>query len=93
MRLIGSHKQKIGDGKEVVDRSDVMEETADTIEKAFKNNPKKKTAYVFINNHFSGYAPPAASKFKEMLEERKLHTVTPSITAFKGQQKLSDFFG
>ncbi|MCG3222629.1 MAG: DUF72 domain-containing protein [Candidatus Heimdallarchaeota archaeon] len=93
MRLIGSHKQKIGDGKEVVDRSDVMEETADTIEKAFKINPNKKTAYVFINNHFSGYAPPAASKFKEMLEERKLQTVTPAITAFKGQQKLSEFFG
>ena len=93
MRLIGSHKQRIGDGKEVVDRSDVMKETADTIEKAFMKNPNKKTAYVFINNHFSGYAPPSASKFKEMLEERRLQTVTPAITAFKGQQKLSDFFG
>ncbi|NPD88979.1 MAG: DUF72 domain-containing protein [Asgard group archaeon] len=93
MRLIGSHKQEIGDGKEVVDRTSLMKETADTMEKAFKNNPNKKSAYVFINNHFSGYAPPAASKFKEMLEKRRLQTVTPAITSFKGQQKLSDFFG
>jgi uncharacterized protein YecE (DUF72 family) len=93
LRLIGSHKQPIGDGKEVVDRTDLMEKTADKIKTSFNNNTNKKSAYVFINNHFSGYAPPAASRFKEMLEERKLQTVTPAITAFKGQQKLLDFFG
>jgi len=93
LRLIGSHKQPLGGGKELIDRKIEMEETADKLEKAFGNNPKKTTAYVFINQHFSGYAPPAASRFKEMLEERKLKTVTPEITSFKGQQKLSSFFG
>jgi uncharacterized protein YecE (DUF72 family) len=92
LRIIGSHSQRIGEGKELVNRTAVMNELADTLDTGLKNNPKKSSAYVFINNHFSGYAPPTATKFKEMLEDRKLETVTPKITAFKGQQKLANFF-
>ncbi|MFW9852440.1 MAG: DUF72 domain-containing protein [Candidatus Thorarchaeota archaeon] len=92
LRIIGSHSQKIGEGKVLVDRTAVMGELADKLELGLASNPKKSSVYVFINSHFSGYAPPTATRFKEMLEERKLKTVTPEITAFKGQQKLASFF-
>ncbi len=93
LRLIGSHQQQIGLGKELKDRTNYMEETADNLLQAYQNNSNKSTGYVFINNHFSGYAPPAARKFKEMLQERDISIVEPANTVFKGQQKLADFFG
>ena len=93
LRLIGSHKQEIGLGKELISREETMEETASVLEKGFAKNVNKTTAFVYINNHFSGYAPPATTRFKEILEERKLNLIEPEQTAFKGQQKLSDFFG
>ena len=93
LRLIGSHQQPIGLGKELKDRSDLMEKTAETLYEAYANNPKKSTGYVFINNHFSGYAPPAAQKFKEILREKQLTVLDPKKTIFKGQQKLAGFFG
>ena len=92
LRLIGSHQQPIGIGKELKDRSDLMHKTADQLYEAYSNNPQKSTGYVFINNHFSGYAPPAARKFKEMLREKNLNVPDPKKTVFKGQQKLADFF-
>ncbi|OLS32728.1 MAG: hypothetical protein HeimAB125_05790 [Candidatus Heimdallarchaeota archaeon AB_125] len=93
LRLIGSHQQQIGLGKELKDRTSYMEDTADNLLQAFQNNSNKSTGYVFINNHFSGYAPPAARKFKEILKEKKIVVVEPQKTVFKGQQKLADFFG
>jgi len=93
LRLIGSHQQKIGMGKELISREETMQNTASILEEGFVNNKNKTTGYVYINNHFSGYAPPSANRFKEILEERKLNTVSPEVTSFKGQQKLSDFFG
>ena len=93
LRLIGSHHQPIGLGKELKDRSDLMQKTADDLCEAFSSNPQKSTGYVFINNHFSGYAPPAARKFKEILREKQMNVLHPKKTVFKGQQKLADFFG
>ncbi|MCE7741717.1 MAG: DUF72 domain-containing protein [Candidatus Heimdallarchaeota archaeon] len=93
LRLIGSHQQQIGLGKELKDRKIYMEEAADNLLQAFQNNSNKSTGYVFINNHFSGYAPPAARKFKEILKEKKIVVVEPQKTTFKGQQRLADFFG
>ena len=93
LRLIGSHQQPIGLGKELKERTDLMEKTADELHQAFNNNPNKSSGYVFINNHFSGYAPPAARKFKEILSEKNITVLEPMKTVFKGQQKLADFFG
>ena len=93
LRLIGSHQQQIGLGKELKDRTDYMSKTADQLVDAYSNNKNKSSGYVFINNHFSGYAPPAARKFKELLAERDLIPLEPKKTTFKGQQKLADFFG
>ena len=93
LRMIGSHQQEIGYGKEVIDRVDLMTKTADLLKKGFTTNPNKKSAFVFINNHFSGYAPPAAQKMKDLLEERKLEVIKPKKEHYKGQRKLESFFG
>ncbi len=93
IRLIGSHQQPIGLGKELNNRTNLMQKTAEDLYEAYVSNPKKNTGYVFINNHFSGYAPPAARKFKEILNEKKLSVIEPQKIIFKGQQKLADFFG
>ena len=93
LRLIGSHKTQVGTGKQVLDRSDLIEEIVEKLELAFTDNPNKKTAMVYINQHFSGYAPPVAGKFREILEERKMSVIKPEKSSFKGQQKLSEFFG
>jgi len=93
LRIIGSHKQTIGLGKELKDQTELMEKTVDQLADAYSTNTNKSTGYVFINNHFSGYAPPAARKFKDLLAEKKLIPIEPKKTTFKGQQKLADFFG
>ncbi|MBY9002110.1 MAG: DUF72 domain-containing protein [Candidatus Heimdallarchaeota archaeon] len=93
LRIIGSHNTETGLGKQVLDQSKVVEEIVDKLSTGLAKNPNKKSAYVYINQHFSGYAPPIAKKFREMLEERNLSTVLPEKTAFKGQHRLSDFFG
>ena len=92
LRLIGSHQQPIGLGRELKDRTSLIEKTAHELQEAYQNNPNKSSGYVFINNHFSGYAPPAARKFKEILAEKRLIVIEPKKTVFKGQQKLADFF-
>ncbi|MHA1222478.1 MAG: DUF72 domain-containing protein [Candidatus Heimdallarchaeaceae archaeon] len=92
LRLIGSHKLQIGQGKETVERTTTMEETAKMMQESFSKHPNKKSAYVFINNHFSGYAPPAAKKMKEILEKRNFLVIEPKKKDYKGQRKLSLFF-
>ena len=93
LRIIGSHKTETGTGKQVIDRTNKVEEIVDQLVSGFGNNQNKKTAYVYINHHFSGYAPPIARKFREMLADKNISIVLPEITSFKGQHKLSDFFG
>ncbi|MHA1591706.1 MAG: DUF72 domain-containing protein [Candidatus Heimdallarchaeaceae archaeon] len=92
LRIIGSHKTQTGLGKQVLDRSELIEEMVGELSQGLANNPKK-SAFVYINQHFSGYAPPIAGKFREMLEEKGLSVMKPEKTAFKGQHKLADFFG
>ncbi len=92
LRIIGSHGTQTGLGRQVLDRSDLVEEMVGQLVKGLANNSNKKSAYVYINQHFSGYAPPIASNFREMLEEKGLSVMTPEKTTFKGQHKLADFF-
>ena len=92
LRIIGSHKTQTGLGKQVLNRSELIEEMVGELSQALTNNPNK-SAFVYINQHFSGYAPPIAGKFREMLEEKGLSVMTPEKTTFKGQHKLADFFG
>jgi len=93
LRIIGSHDTQTGLGKQALDRSVLVEEMVGQLAHGLANNPNKKSAYVYINQHFSGYAPPIAHKFREMLEEKGLSVMTPEKTTFKGQHKIADFLG
>ncbi|MHA1691568.1 MAG: DUF72 domain-containing protein [Candidatus Heimdallarchaeaceae archaeon] len=93
LRIIGSHKTQTGLGKQVLDRNELVNEMVEQLAQGLENNSNKKSAYVYINQHFSGYAPPIAQKFREMLEKKGLSVMKPEKSTFKGQHKLSDFFG
>ena len=60
-----------------------MENIVEQLADAYVSNTNKSLGYVFINNHFSGYAPPTARKFKELLTEKSLTVIEPSRTTFK----------
>jgi uncharacterized protein YecE (DUF72 family) len=92
LRIIGSHKTQTDLGRQVLDRSELIEEMVGELSQELINNPEK-SAFVYINQHFSGYAPPIAGKFREMLGKRGLNVMIPEKTTFKGQHKLADFFG
>ncbi len=92
LRIIGSHKTQTGLGRQSLDRSELVEEMVGQLAQGLESN-SSKSAYVYINQHFSGYAPPIARKFREMLRKKGLSVMTPEKTTFKGQYKLSDFLG
>ena len=92
LRLIGSQKQTIGKGKELIDRTnhlmhilDMLQEIGETFE--------KHSAYITINNHYSGYSPNTAQKLMRLAKNTgNFEVIEPKIKFFKGQQKLNKFF-
>lgn len=91
IRLIGSHNQEIELGKEGVNREEHYIEIISRFNELMRNK-KKFGAFVMVNNHYSGYAPPIAKKIIEKFIEFGYEPVKPIVTAYKGQSNLSDFF-
>ncbi|MCK4845355.1 MAG: DUF72 domain-containing protein, partial [Candidatus Heimdallarchaeota archaeon] len=91
IRLIGSHNQEIELGKEGVNREEHYIEIISRFNELMRNK-KKFGAFVMVNNHYSGYAPPIAKKIIEKFIEFGYEPVKPLVTAYKGQSNLSDFF-
>ncbi len=91
LRIIGSHDLDISSGKEIIDRSSTISHLSELIKQSVSNNPIS-TFYIYINNHFSGYAPLASKKLVEELNKNNLMPISPFSSTFKGQKDLSHYF-
>lgn len=95
VRLIGSQKQQFGHGKELVNRDAQLITLLETMKQKIQEaESPKTTAYVNLNNHFSGYAPVTAKKLMEFAKGYNwLEVKEPKIKSFKGQKRLTEYFG
>ncbi len=90
-RIIGSHDLDISLGKEIIDRNEETNNLLEKFEYTFKVK-KPEVCYIYINNHFTGFAPPMTQNFIELLEKRNLPVVKPTKGTYKGQETLSSYF-
>lgn len=64
IRLIGYHEHPIGP-EELRDRSADLLEWAEQVKN--KIGKKVRRVYIYVNNHYSGYAPTTANRLKRLL--------------------------
>lgn len=64
IRLIGYHEHPVG-SEELRDRSDDLLNWAERIKN--KIGKKVRRVYIYVNNHYSGYAPTTANRLKQLL--------------------------
>ncbi|MHA1400964.1 MAG: DUF72 domain-containing protein [Candidatus Heimdallarchaeaceae archaeon] len=92
LRLIGSWDVDIEEGRVLIERNNFLKDVVSLIEFHSSKNTEKDIAYIYVNNHLSGYAPRTAKQLIEEFKNKGMNPLQPFKKRFDGQQSLTQFF-